>query len=201
MGWKKVSEFPIPVTPVIFSCFGLSDILTQSSYVWSFSVFLMILIPPMIFLHWKGSRTKTTISHTHMQRRRKRRDISGNENVCVESIQTAEQWRLLSPGSYVGAAEARWLRCETWRRTLYSQDTCAKCVGSSLQVCMNMFSVHIGEHVLRKCMRDKITYTTPTTPKQQSRILILMIMMMLFMITCNSRIHTYFEELMQAPLN
>ena len=85
----------------------------------------MILIPPTIFPHWRGSRTKTTIIHTN-EYALKRRDRSFR-------VLALNVWRvsaLLSPGSYVGAIEARWLRrCFCPRRknkkNFTTQDTCA----------------------------------------------------------------------------
>ena len=87
--------------------------------------FWMILIPPMIFPHWRGSRTKTTIIHTNahaMQRR--------DRSFRVLALNVWRVSALLSPGSYVGAIEARWLRrCCCHRRknkkNFTTQDTCA----------------------------------------------------------------------------
>ena len=85
----------------------------------------MILIPPTIFPHWRGSRTKTKIIYT-TNMHCKRRDRSFR-------VLALNVWRvsaLLSPGSYVGAIEARWLRrCCCHRRknkkNFTTQDTCA----------------------------------------------------------------------------
>ena len=98
------------------SVYGIEYLLRPS--VW------MILIPPVIFPHWRGSRTKQqSYIQTHAMWRRDRsfRDLALNV------------WRvsaLLSPGSYVGAIEARWLRrCFCPRRknkkNFTTQDTCA----------------------------------------------------------------------------
>jgi hypothetical protein len=113
----------------LFIVFSNGDILSWSFFclmMWSFfRPFWMILIPPMIFLHWRGSRTKTTIIYTNahaMQRR--------DRSFRVLALNVWRVSALLSPGSYVGAIEARWLRrCCCHRRknkkNFTTQDTCA----------------------------------------------------------------------------
>ena len=107
----------------------------------------MILIPPVIFPHWRGSRTKQqSYIQTHAMWRRDRsfRDLALNV------------WRvsaLLSPGSYVGAIEARWLRrCCCHRRknkkNFTTQDTCAI---FNAWVLMHECFVKITYECLRMC--------------------------------------------------